>query len=42
VLMRSDANTYRAYTTIDTLDLQTLFASGAIKQTLVSASSSIG
>ena len=42
VLMRSNANTYRAYTTIDTLDLPTLFASGAIKQTLVSASTSIG
>jgi len=42
VLIRSDANTYRAYTTIDTLDLPTLFASGAIKQTHISASTSIG
>jgi radical SAM superfamily enzyme YgiQ (UPF0313 family) len=38
VLMRSDANTYRAYTTIDTVDLPTVFASGAIKQTVLSAS----
>jgi hypothetical protein len=42
LLMRSDANTYRAYTTIDTFDLSTLFASGAIRQTLVSSSTSIG
>ena len=39
VLMRSDANTYRAYTTIDSIDLQTVFASGAIKQTTVLSAS---
>jgi hypothetical protein len=40
VLMRSDANTYQAYTTIDPVDLQTVFTSGAIKQTVLSASAS--
>jgi hypothetical protein len=39
VLMRSDANTYRAYTTIDSIDLQTVFASGAIRQTTVLSAS---